>query len=111
MMRFKVLSLEKEEYKELHTKHHGVDALNLGKMVEEEIVERYVSAHLVDKEFSKIENWSSKSIPRLLDTVFYCLIIEELWNVLKEHKNPTINFKTLKALTIQRIKQLKPEIF
>lgn len=107
--------LVRQEYKELHTKHHGVDELKLGRMVEEEIVEQFVTRVLVDKEYTKIakasDGWTSRSIPRLLDTVFYCLVNEELWNALKDHKNPTINFKTLKALTIQRVKQLRSDLF
>ena len=105
--------LVRQEFKEKHTKHHGVSELDIGDVVEAKIVDKYVSQFLVDKEFAKIkvEGWSSKMIPRLLDTVFYCLCTEELWTAIKEYRNPKIDFKTLKALTIQRIKQLKPEVF
>lgn len=82
--------------------------------IEEKIAEKYVTLSLVEKEFAKIEfesGWSTKLIPRLLSTVFYCLIKEESWNFIKEYKNPVIDFKNLNQFVIRRIKQLKPEIF
>lgn len=95
------------------TAHHRVETPELKEkqMIEQTIVDKYVNSVLVDKEFAKIEDWSSKLIPRLLNTIFYCLVKEESWNFVKEFKNPTVNFKTLQYLTIQKIKELKPEVF
>lgn len=49
-------------------------------IVEQEIVDKYITKSLIDKEQSKIENemngWSSKYIPRLINVVFYNLIRE-----------------------------------
>jgi len=102
-------------FKEKHIKEFGTPKILATKMVEDEIVCKYVTKHLVNKVKAKIEliegGWSSRYIPRLLQTVYYDLINEELWNVVKEMKNPTINFKTLSLLTINRIKELSPEIF
>lgn len=85
------------------------------KMVEEEIAKKYVTDVLVEKEYSKIINdndgWTSKNIPQLLNTVYHCVIKEELWDALKTFKNPTINFKTLQHFVTVRIKLLKPELF
>jgi len=58
-----------------------------------------------------MDGWSSKYIPRLLGIVFYDLVNEELWNIIKKKKNPTINFKTLNILTVLKIKEIKPELF
>jgi hypothetical protein len=84
-------------------------------LLEEQIVIQYITESLVNKVYDKIKTeqngWQSRYIPRLLETVFHDLIVEEMWQILKEFKNPFINFKTLKALSINRIKQLKPEIF
>lgn len=82
--------------------------------VEQKIISKYVTYSLVEKEYSKICNeqeWNSKLIPKLLGVVYYSLIKEESYNFIKEFKNPTINFKTLLALTNERVKELKPEIF
>jgi hypothetical protein len=103
----------KNDFKLKHQKASDVCEIKESKTVEEIIVKKYVNSVLVEKEFSKIENeagWSSKFIPRLLNTVFYCLIKEESWNFIKENKFPRIDFTRLNQLTIQKIKELKPEI-
>lgn len=84
------------------------------KLIEELIVNRYVTQALVEKEFAKIDNesgWSSKQIPRLLNTVYYCLLKEESYNFVKEFKNPTVDFRRLSFLTSNRIKEIMPQLF
>ena len=70
---------------------------------------------LIEKEYSKIvvENngWQSRYIPRLLHTVFYSVVTEELWSCLKEIKYGLVNFKELQQLCILKIKEIKPELF
>jgi len=83
-------------------------------LVEQEIVSKYVTPHLVEKEFAKIESgqgWSSKNIPQLLNTIFYCLVKEESWNFVKDFKQPSIDFKRLQHFTFQKVKEIKPELF
>ena len=103
------------EFKEKHTREMGATVKNMREMAEQVIALEYVSKALVDKVYAKIvneeEGWNSRYIPRLLSSVFYDLINEELWNVVKKLKNPTINFRTLNTLTIMRIKELRPELF
>jgi hypothetical protein len=102
------------EFKEKHHKEMGAP-LTENRLVEEDIVDKFVTEALVEKEFAKIANenngWSSKMIPRLLSQVFHELICEEMWNILKAFKTPTINFKVLNNMTIAKIKKVKPEIF
>lgn len=109
----------RQEFKEAHYKAMGAPEHEL-KINEERIVDTTVSLALIDKEIAKICNlanphetvlWTSKMIPRLLETVFYCVVKEELWDAWKEIGYGTINGKTLKALVINRIKKLKPELF
>jgi Fe-S cluster biosynthesis and repair protein YggX len=105
--------LVRNEFKTLHAKFQ-VTELTEKKMVEQEIVDKYVTEALVNKEYEKIkaeDGWSSKLIPRLLNTVYYCLITEESWNFIKDHKNPIINYRTLNFLTINKIKALMPQLF
>lgn len=102
------------EFKEKHAKEMGGDVIEGRKMVEEEICNKYVTSALVEKEYAKILNdggWASKSIPRLLNTVFYSLIKEETWDFLSEHKFPTVDFKRLRFFSIQATKKHKPELF
>ena len=101
---------------EFKAKHRKKDVAEIkeAKIIEQEIAEKFITKSLVEKEFAKINaeaGWSSKFIPRLLSTVFYCLVKEESWNFIKEFKNPTIDFKRLSFFTNNRIKELMPELF
>lgn len=103
------------KFKEKHAREMGATVKNMKQMTEQVVVDEFVTKHLVDKTYAKIvnemEGWNSKYIPRLLSTVFYDLVNEEMWNAVKKLKNPTINFKTLNTLSILRVKELKPELF
>jgi hypothetical protein len=105
----------RQEFKEENAKVFGINTIGLVSPVEMLIPDKYVTTSMIDKVYAKIVNemggWESKFIPRLLETVFYDLVQEETWNILKEFKNPTINFNSLKVYTIRRIKALKKELF
>ena len=105
----------RSEFREIHSKTMGAPIVQGEKMVEQEIVDRFCTTALIDKEYAKIVNetgaWSSKMIPRLLNTVFYSLIQEDGWNIVKEFKMPKINYKTLNHLVIEKIKTEKQGIF
>lgn len=46
--------------------------------------------------FTSIEaTYRKQMIPRLLQTCYHDLVAEELWQILKDKKNPTIDFKAL----------------
>ena len=83
------------------------------KLVEEEIANDFCTQTLIDKTYAKIaiDGWSSKHIPRLLETIYHDLVTEEIYTILKKMSFPTINFKTLRVFVINRIKTLKPELF
>lgn len=103
----------KNEFKASHAKT-DVTELKESKMTEADIVDRFVTRAFIEKEYSKIDvecGWSSKLIPRLLNTVYYCLIKEESWNFVKEFKNPTIDFKRLLFFTTAKIKETMPQLF
>lgn len=101
-------------FKEIHHKEMGAPLVG-SDLVEEKVVEAFVTQHLVDKVQAKIVNevggWSSPCIPRLLSTVFYDLITEEMWEIVKTYKQPRIDFKLLNGMTIKRIKTLRPDLF
>jgi hypothetical protein len=105
----------RSEFQEIHSRTMGAPIINGEKMVEEAIVEKYCTPALIDKEHAKIVTesgaWSSKMIPRLLSSVFYALVSEEAWNIVKEFNFPKINFKTLQALVIDKIKKTRMDIF
>lgn len=102
------------EFKEKHSKVMGASEVKGKKLIEEEIAEKYCIEALVEKTFEKIKNeneWSNKKIPELLNRVYHDIIQEECWNIVKENKMPTINFKTLHHFVITKVKKIKKDIF
>jgi len=97
------------EFKTLHHLEMGAPLVNGSKMVEEDIVESYVTAPFIEKEKAKIEAtlgpWRNEHIPRLLGVVFHELVTEEIWNICKKYKNPKINFSLLNRMTIDKVKR------
>jgi len=84
-------------------------------LIEEKIIDMFVTESLIDKTYAKIVNendgWSSKNVPQLFSTVYYDLIKEEMWEILKKFKNPVIDFKLLNRLVVLKIKEIKKELF
>lgn len=103
------------EFKEKHHKEMGAPVIETEKMIEQKIVDDFCSAAFIEKEYAKIiterEGWQSRYIPELLGRVFSELIKEESWNIIKAYKYPKINFKTLNALVIAKIKNVKSDLF
>ena len=83
--------------------------------IERSIADEFVTEALVDKTIAKIgviaNGFTSKMIPQLLSFVYYELVREEAWNFVKRYKNPVIDFKKLRGRCIDKIKELKPEMF
>lgn len=103
------------EFKEKHAKEMGAPLLAEKPILEIAIADEFVTEALVEKELAKIildaGEWTSKLIPRLLDTVFYSVVKEDSWEFVKKHKFPTIDFKRLKSFSIMRVKVLRPDLF
>jgi hypothetical protein len=103
--------------------------------VEVAIAEEFVTAELVGKTRAKVvldianevfngidgleNNWQqqieaehrNKVIPQLLGRVFHDLIDEEMWAILKKHKNATIDFKRLQGRVVLATKALAEDLF
>lgn len=103
------------EFKEVHKKSMGTNEIAVGEMIEQEIVDKYCTQSFVEKEFEKLKlelgEWTSKAISQLISRVWYEFLKEELYHMVKELKNPTIDFKTLNYLVVIKIKKSLPEIF
>ena len=101
-------------FKEKHQAAMGASEIG-GMMLEEKICDEFVTQHLVDKVHAKIVNehdgWSSKNIGQLLGVVWHDLITEEIWEIIKKHKNPKIDFKTLQRFCTMRVKTLRSDLF
>lgn len=102
-------------FKESHKRVMGPDEKRFSDLIEEKIVDEFLKQDIVEKVYAKISNdeqgWNSKYIPRLLGTVYHDFVTEELWQGLKKHKNPTINFKTLNSLIVNKTKESLPHVF
>lgn len=102
------------EFKEKHHREMGAPETEK-ELVEEKVANKFVTLALCEKVKAKIEldneGWNSKLIPRLLETIYHDLIKEEMWDILKEEKNVTINFGTLRHFVTKRIKENLPEVF
>lgn len=103
------------EFKEKHNRTMGYSEIKEKKMVEEDIVNQFCTEAFIEKEYAKIvnekEGWRSQYIPMLLNKVYYELITEEVWNILKKFKNPKVDFGTLKHLVTDKIKRVKQDLF
>jgi hypothetical protein len=102
------------EFKEKHHKEMGAPIIGC-EIIEQKITDKYVTQALVDKVYAKIaaehDGWTSRYIPQLLNTVFYDLVREEMWEIIKEHKNPRIDFRALHMFTVGKIKTLRLDLF
>lgn len=103
------------EYKKQNQKlKHKINEENC-MPIEERIIDKYCTSAFIEKEFAKMkedfERLGKNGIPMLLNKVYYELINEEIWNIIKHFKNPTVDFKKLNSLVIKEIQKVLPEIF
>lgn len=98
------------EFKEVHHKEMGAPLINGTSLVEEKIIEEFLTEAFIRKEKAKLEllndGWHSHLIPQLLGVVWYEFIREESWSFLKKHKMPKLNFKFMQQLAIRKVKEV-----
>jgi len=101
------------EFKAIHQKAMGPLERNLSESIEYLISEKYCTEALCHKEYHKIaaDGWSSRNIPQLLNTIYYCIVKEDCWEFVNEHKNPVINFKSLQQFVFHKVKNNLPTLF
>jgi hypothetical protein len=112
--------LVRNEFKEKNAETFGVREVEGKKLTEKAIAEKYVTQDFVDKTRAKIEVLlreaegkvdRSKMIPQLLGRCYHDLVAEECWNFVKEHRNPTIDFKKLQAHVYHLVKIRAGDLF
>jgi hypothetical protein len=105
----------RNEFKEKNRKEFGHNEGKASESVEKKIAEKYCTESLIDKEYAKINlekgGWDSKYIPMLLGKVFNSIVSDTIWEILKEYKFPTVDFKELQRYINYNIKKIKPEVF
>lgn len=107
--------LVRNEFKEQNLKAMGPPEVAMYPL-EAKIVDMFVTQGRVDKIKAKIRtendgNLSSRMIPELLGRVWNDLVTEEIWNILKKFKQPTIDFRKLHKFCVPKVKELTPELF
>ena len=65
---------------------------------------------LIVKLINELDRWDNKQIPRFLSSVYHDFIVEESWTFLKTFKDPTINYKTLRAVVYHQTKNRLKEL-
>lgn len=122
--------LVRNEFKESNRREFGIPELNGKKQVEGEIAGLLVTKAFVDKTRAKINLAyadghnavtgtglpcvtipRSQMIPRLLETIYHDLVVEEIWDIVKKYKNPTIDFRRLRAHVVNRTKKHAEDLF
>lgn len=121
-------------FKEEAARAFGVAEKHGEFQVEVAICEQFVTPALVGKTRAKVVldianelkidvatevNWQQriesenrgKVIPQLLGRVYHDLITEEMWAILKEHRNAVIDFKKLQARVTLSTKALAADLF
>ena len=120
------------EFKEQNRKAFGTPEIAGAFQVESAIAEEYVTPGRVAKCRAKIllamcdeycvtpvqenmrgfeESHRGKIIPRLLQTVFTDVVQEEIYEAVKRHKDPTIDFKKLRQHCIRFTKEFAKDLF
>lgn len=84
--------------------------------IEEQIANEYITESVIRKEHAKIVNdnpdmTKGEEIGRTLNAVFDNFLKEDLLDVIKKYKRPTINFQKLKQVSDRLIKEALPELF
>ena len=85
------------------------------KSIEEKIIDKYFTKKLIKKEYAKIVNkkdgWKSDYIYEFLGRTYHTLITEEIWNIIKDFDRPEIDFENLKKISVEKVKEVKSELF
>jgi hypothetical protein len=107
------------EFKDKMNKGSGPRKIQETKSAAENIVEKYVTKSLVDKELAKIR-WDyspgdeplpkKKLIPMLFNFVWDDLM-GEMKNIAKEFNRPILDFKQLHYHMCNKIRETQPDIF
>jgi len=108
-------NIVREEFKEKHIKKTDTPTTTKEISIEERIIDGYVTEKFIEKIYAKfvtnMNGWKSQYIPMLLNTVYHDLVTEELWNIVKSFKNPTIDFEKLQQRVNCKIKEIKSDLF
>jgi len=106
--------LVKNEFKERNLETFGAPTVAMKQQVELAIATEYVTRGRVEKALAKMRDagpLTRKRIPELLGRVWHDIVADEMWDIVKKHKFPTVDFKRLYGRVIEETKRNCPELF
>ena len=106
--------LVRNEFKEKNLQAFGVPNVEMTNVEYKIVQDFFLTPAIVEKVLAQMtleQPWSSRRIPEFLSRVWHDFATKELWDILKKHKNPTIDFKRLNRYVIAQVKAFKPELF
>ena len=125
--------LVRNEFKEDNRRAFGTPVLGEAFQVEVAIAEEHCSPALVGKVRGKIvaalaaehgldlmepntqrlieHHYRGKVIPRLLETVYHDVVTECLWDAIKRHRDPIVDFKSLRRHCVRLTKTYAEDLF
>jgi len=111
--RTKWAKLVSNEFKEEKGKVWDLGDVNM-LTLEIKIAQEYVTTGRADKLLEKMRETgqlTSKRIPEYLGRMQHEIINDEMWNIIKKHKQPKIDFRRLNRAITQQAKLVAPTLF
>lgn len=103
------------EFKEKNRELFGTAEIKGKETIERSIATASVTSALVEKERAKLVNAGieerKRLIPALLESVYCCVIKEDLYDQLKKHKNATVDFRRLRQFVAALTKEYAQDLF
>ena len=93
--KFGRLAYGKVVTKEFAESHKVMQTAGKDSPIEDQIVTKYVTYNRVRKIAQQYDLREMQDIPKMFGLVFHDLIEEEIWEIIKKYKRPTINFSRL----------------
>jgi len=106
--------LVRNEFKEKNAEVFGVPKVKMSGGLETKLAQQYVTPGRVEKIVAKMLDaapWTPRRIPELFSRVWHDVIEEEMWDIVKKHKNPIVDFKQFYSAVVRQIKAARPELF
>lgn len=104
----------RNEFKERNLKAFGTPTVRMTGDLESKLAEEYVTRGRVEKMLAKMRDTgpvSRRRIPELLGRVWNEIVTDEMWNIVKDRRNPTIDFGGFNRAVTEEIKRNCPELF
>ena len=106
--------LVRNEFKERNQKEFGTPKVKMSGDLEMKLAEEYVTRGRVTKVLAGMRESdpvSRKRIPELFGRIWHDVVTEEMWEIIKSHKNPVIDFGRLYSAVVEETKRNCPELF